>query len=135
MYTRLISVIGLLALFFPSPGQETDSLKYISLRPAEFKTALQNDGKAVLIDVREIYEYRKSRIEHSVNIPSSGNLSIADTLKRDCPLFLYCSSGFRSRVVARQFASMGFSRVYSLEGGINEWKKEGFPVNRKRIRK
>ncbi len=136
MSAKWILFIGLLILFNNVTGQAPDSLKYISLGPAEFQMAMKNDDKAILIDVREFFEYKKSRIPNAINIPSSGNLEIsADTLNKENSLFLYCTSGFRSKRVARRFSGKGFPEVYSLDGGIIAWKKEGLPVNRKRLKK
>jgi thioredoxin 1 len=117
-------------------GQVPDSLKYLSLGPSEFQKAYQLTEYPVLIDVREFFEYRKSRIKGAVNIPSSGNISTAvDTINKSLSLFLYCTSGFRSKHVARDFYDNGFRKLYSLDGGIVAWRKEGMPVERKRIRR
>jgi len=133
---KLILLVFLLVLGNVSLAQVTDSMQYISLGPAEFQKALQNDNKALLVDVREYFEYKKSRIDNAVNIPSSGNIDTStDTLDKETSLFLYCTSGFRSKRVARHFYDSGFLSLYSLDGGINAWKKEGLPVNRKKIRK
>jgi rhodanese-related sulfurtransferase len=116
-------------------GQVPDSLKYISLRPVEFQATYELYDKAMLIDVREFFEYKKSRLRNAVNIPSSGDLEFsADTLNKESSLFLYCTSGFRSKRVAKLFYDKGFLRLYSLDGGINEWKKEKMPVDKKRLR-
>jgi rhodanese-related sulfurtransferase len=136
MKMKLILFVLFLVLCNFSAGQVPDSLKYISLGPGEFQKALQNDENALLIDVREFFEYKKSRIDNAHNIPSSDNLEVsADTLNKDYPLFLYCTSGFRSKRVAKQFYDKGFLKLYSLDGGITAWKKAGLPVNRKKIRK
>ena len=132
----LIFVTFLLVLSGYSNAQVPDSLKYISLGPEDFQKVYQNDPNAKLIDVREFFEYKKKRIDNAINIPSSADLDIpADTLDKQSSLFLYCTSGFRSKRVARHFYDKGFTRLYSLDGGINKWKKEGLPVNRKKIRK
>jgi len=125
-------------LFFPaiSGGQVPDSLKYRSLPPKEFLSAYQNSQTALLIDVREFFEYRKSRIKDAVNIPSMGNPDIpADTIRKDRELFFYCTSGFRSKRMAKTFFDKGFARCYSLDGGIVAWRKAGMPVEKKRLRR
>ena len=115
-------------------GQVPDSLKYTSLRPHEFQQAYKSEEKPLLVDVREFFEYKKSRLKNSVNMPSSGNLEFAaDTLNKERPLFLYCTSGFRSKRVAKYFYDKGFLKIYSLDGGINAWKKKGMPVDKKRL--
>ena len=136
MKTRLLIFIGLLVLYSFASGQAPDSLKFISLKPVEFQKAYQEDDNALLIDVREFFEYKKSRIDKAVNIPSSGNLDVyADTLNKGSSLFLYCTTDFRSKRVAKHLYDKGFLKLYSLDGGITAWKKEGLPVNRKKIRK
>ena len=136
MKTKLFVFACLLLSFNIAAGQLPDSLKYISLKPVEFQKALNSDNKALIIDVREFFEFKKSRIDHAVNIPSSGNLDVpADTLDKESSFFLYCTSGFRSKRVAKHFYDKGFLKLYSLDGGITAWKKEGLPVNKKKIRK
>ena len=117
-------------------GQTNDTIKFKSLPPDEFHQAYLKENKAKLIDVREVFEYRKSRLKGAVNIPSSGNLNFAaDTLKKESALFLYCTSGFRSKRVAIKFYDKGFRKLYSLDGGIVAWRKERMPVDRKRVRR
>jgi len=133
-YLPLIIIILLLP--FKAGGQVADSLKYISLKPREFREKLQSSENSLLIDVRETFEFKKSRIEKAGNIPSSGNLDqAADTLKNASSLFLYCTSGFRSKRVAKRLYDLGLRNLYSLDGGIKEWQKEKMPVSRKKIKK
>lgn len=116
-------------------AQEADTLKFVSAPPEEFRLAMSNEKNSLLVDVREFFEYKKSRIRNAVSIPAAGNLELAsDTLDKSRPLFLYCTSGFRSKRVARYFTEHGFPRVWSLDGGITAWKKEGYPVDRRRMK-
>jgi thioredoxin 1 len=131
-----VIVLYLLILCGPAEGQVPDSIKYVSLLPNNFQVEYRNNEKALLIDVREFFEFRKTRLYNAVNIPSSGDLSLpADTINKECPLFLYCTSGFRSKRVARFFYENGFRDLYSLEGGIVAWKKDRMPVDRKRVKR
>lgn len=117
-------------------GQIPDSLKFKSLLPYDFHLAYLKADKAILIDVREFFEYKKSRLKDAINIPSSVNLDFAaDTLNKESALFLYCTSGFRSKRIAGKFYDKGFRKLYSLDGGITAWKKEGNPLDHKRVRK
>ena len=116
-------------------GQGKDSIIFKSLEPYDFHLEYLKTDTALLIDVREFFEYKKSRIKDAVNIPSSGNLKFAsDTINKQCALFLYCTTDFRSKRIAREFYDLGFHNLYNLEGGISAWKKDGFPVERKRLR-
>jgi len=134
MNMRALLLIILLGLTSIVSGQIPDSLKYSSLRPAGFQVALQSDSNALLVDVREFFEYRKSRIKNAVNIPSSGNIQLAaDSIDKDLHLFVYCTSGFRSKRVALKFYDYGFRNLYNLDGGISAWRKEGIVVDHKRV--
>jgi thioredoxin 1 len=115
--------------------QVPDTLKIKLHNPEDFQLSYRIEDNAVLIDVREFFEFKKSRLKDAVNIPSSGNLELAsDTINKQCALFFYCTTGFRSKRVAKYFYDKGFRKLYSLEGGIMAWKKEGMPVEKKRLR-
>jgi len=135
---KFIPIIIVFILIFSSSisGQVPDSLKFKSLLPHDFHLTYLKEEKAILIDVREFSEFRKSRLKGAVNIPSSGNLEFAaDTIDKECALFFYCATGYRSEQVAKYFYDKGFGKVYSLDGGIVAWKKDGMPVIRKKIKK
>jgi rhodanese-related sulfurtransferase len=117
-------------------AQVPDSLKYISLSPAEFNKARLNDTNSLLVDVREFFEYRKSRIKNAVNIPSSENIQVsADTIDKGKHLFVYCTSGYRARRVAIKLYDSGFTHLYNLEGGIMAWRKAEMPLDKKKLKK
>ncbi len=117
-------------------GQIPDSLKFKSLRPYDFHLQFLKDDSALLIDVREYFEFRKSRIKDALFLPSSeGYDSAADTLDKNCSLFFYCYSGGRSKKAALFFYDKGFRKLYSLEGGIVAWKKDRLPVVKGRMKK
>jgi rhodanese-related sulfurtransferase len=126
------SVIVLSVGYYSAVAQ---SAGYQSLEPYDFHLQYLRDDSAMLVDVREHFEFRRNRIHGAVNIPASGNLDFAtDTIDRNIVLFLYCSTDYRSRRAGEFFSEKGFTKVFSLEGGIVRWKKEGFPVE-KRLKK
>ena len=136
MKSYSVIILFILIMSFSSVAQVPDSLKFRSLPPAEFRAAFQKAENGVLIDVREFFEYRKSRIDNAINIPSSGHLeSAADTIGKNNSLFFYCTSGFRSKRVAKFFYEKGFTRLYSLDGGIVAWRKAKLPLEKRRVKR
>ncbi len=117
-------------------AQVPDSIKFQSLGPHKFQDQYQRTDSALLIDVREPFEFNGKRIRGAVNIPSSGNIErAADTLNKNYTLFLYCTSGFRSARIAKTLYDKGFRKLVSLKGGMIAWRKERMPVikgNKKR---
>ncbi len=120
----------------PLNGQTPDSIKYLSLEPYDFHLQYLRTDSAILIDVREPFEFKGNRIRDAINIPSSGNIErAADTINKNYSLFLYCTSGYRSSRVAEDLYGKGFRKLVSLKGGIVEWKKEGMPIVKGRIKR
>ena len=117
-------------------AQDSDTAKYVSLEPYDFHLQYLKEDPVLLIDVRQFFEFKGRRIKDAINIPSAKDLNMAaDTITRNCALFLYCTDDFRSRRASELCYDMGFRKVYNLEGGIIAWKREGFPVDKSRIRK
>ncbi len=116
-------------------GQAKDSVNYKNLEPYDFHLTWLKADMGMLIDVREPMEYKKNRIKDAVNLPSSGNLErAADTIDRESALFVYCTTGYRSKRAAQMLTEKGFGKVINLDGGISAWKKDGFPVDKKRLK-
>ena len=126
----------LLFVTVAASAQETDLLGYTSLKPREFREEITMVNYPLIVDVREYFEYKRSRLKGAVNIQSSGNLeSTIDTLDKFSHIFLYCTTDFRSIRVAKSLVEKGFMHVYSLDGGIKAWKKAGLEVEKRKIRK
>ncbi|MBI5009966.1 MAG: rhodanese-like domain-containing protein [Bacteroidia bacterium] len=135
MKISIFLFVSLTAVCLEAIGQEADSLKYTNLEPYDFHLNYLKDDTAMLIDVREYFEYKKSRIKGAVNIPSSGNIDMAaDTIGKNMSLFIYCTSGYRAKKAAARMADKGFRKVFNLDGGIKAWKEDGFPVEKKRLK-
>ena len=95
-------------------------------------TRLINRQDAVLVDVREAKEYEGGRLPHAVHIPLSQLDSRASELSKlaSRPVVAYCQNGRRSRMAATALARAGFTEIYSLQGGMYEWKKDGLPLEK-----
>ena len=87
-------------------------------------------GDIQLIDVRTPEEYAQGHLKNAVNInfydPTFAN--DMDELDKSKELYIYCRSGKRSGKASKQLENMGFTKVYDLQGGINDWNKNKFEV-------
>jgi molybdopterin/thiamine biosynthesis adenylyltransferase/rhodanese-related sulfurtransferase len=98
--------------------------------PAELKKRLDVGEPLVLIDVRDPDEYRDGYIEPATNI-SRGFLEFrVGTAASDpsTPIVLYCQTGLRSMLAARQLKELGYENVVNLQGGFQKWAQSGLPV-------
>lgn len=95
----------------------------------ELKKKLET-GYVVLIDVREPVEHKNEKIEGAHLVPLS-EISIDKLPSLDHPIIVHCKSGRRSLEACQKLISENSNlEVYSLEGGIEEWKKAGFEIKK-----
>ncbi len=85
---------------------------------------------AVLIDVREDKEYDAG---HAAGAKHMGRgiieRDIVQTFpEKDIELVLYCGGGFRSALSAESLQKMGYTNVWSMDGGWAAWQEAGAPV-------
>jgi len=131
-----IIVFILLPYFGNLSAQDSDTANYISLDPYYFHLEYIIDSNSILVDVRAPFEFRRNRIKDAVNIPSVRDLNIAaDTISKNCFLFLYCTDEFRSRQAAKLFYEKGYRKIASLKGGLISWRRENMPLDKTRIRR
>jgi rhodanese-related sulfurtransferase len=95
----------------------------------EAKIHLDNDD-AVLIDVREPFEYHEMNIPSAKLIPmntdSWDKLPVTSAKK----IIVHCRSGKRSAAVCMKLLSTNpQAEVYNMAGGILAWYAAGFPVD------
>lgn len=74
-----------------------------------------------VVDVREPWEFDLARLPTSTLVPLGQIAHAAPTLPRDRDLVLVCHHGMRSLSAARLLAAQGFTRLYNLTGGIDQW--------------
>ncbi|MFG0292178.1 MAG: rhodanese-like domain-containing protein [Phycisphaerales bacterium JB050] len=88
----------------------------------------QQTGEAVIIDVREPFEYGEERIDGADLHPLSAFDAEAIREKYgDRKLVFQCRSGRRSLDAAARYAKCG-GEPYHLAGGIEAWAATGLPV-------
>jgi rhodanese-related sulfurtransferase len=101
------------------------------LSPEKCRTLIQNRGdRCVIIDVRTRDEYAGGHLQGAINLDLlNGELAAeATTLKKDIPYVVYCRRGIRGKKAMDLLQSAGFSEVYNISGGYEQWKAAGLPT-------
>ena len=127
----------LIALFLvgcqskPISGEEVsvDGGSYKNVTPKELNTLLKN----------------KDFVFINVHIPFAGNIASTDLSiaydqieqnlsqlpsDKNAKIVLYCRSGHMSKIAAEKLVSLGYTNVWNLNGGMTEWEKEGFTLEK-----
>ncbi|MDA9803517.1 rhodanese-like domain-containing protein [Flavobacteriaceae bacterium] len=135
---KKILLISLLILWKVSLyGQETleevlnkynhKKVPYIAV--TELKN-LQQKNKVVILDSRELVEFKVSHIEGAILVGYDHFRlsSLPDNVDKKTPIVVYCTLGVRSEVIANQLVENGYTDVKNLYGGISEWKNKDYIV-------
>lgn len=78
-------------------------------------------GDVLLLDNRDPQSFARGHIDGARNLsPINLPQFLAETPK-DRPILIYCYHGNSSQSFAAAFASQGFSKVHSLDGGYEGW--------------
>jgi rhodanese-related sulfurtransferase len=97
------------------------------LTQEDWKTQLENDNEAVLLDVRTEEEVEEGYIPNAKNIDiykGQGFINEVEKLDKSKHYYIYCRSGKRSSQACTLLDQMGFSETYNLIGGFSEWEGE-----------
>ncbi len=87
----------------------------------ELAERINNNTAPTIIDVREPDEYAYARLPGAVLKPLGGIYQWAQELDKEQEYVLQCHTGMRSWQAAYMLERMGFTQVYNLSGGIDEW--------------
>jgi hydroxyacylglutathione hydrolase len=84
--------------------------------------------EVILIDVRQRSEWDEGHIPGAIHF-EGGRVAWEDLpFPHDKPLAIQCSSGNRSMSVSSVLRRRGYHNVIQAEGGIKDWKKNGFEI-------
>ena len=96
------------------------------IHAAELDSLLKADPTTVILDCREEEEFDVSHLNGSRLAPygsfESDDLKLE---KKDVPIVVYCSIGYRSERIGEKLQDAGYTNVLNLYGGIFDWKNRG----------
>ena len=86
---------------------------------------LAKKGEITIVDVRTKEEYDMGRIPTAINCDVQTIMRDAPNVltSKDHPYYVYCQTGYRSKVAAMQLDMMGYTNINDL-GGIIDWPLE-----------
>jgi rhodanese-related sulfurtransferase len=98
------------------------------LTPAEAKS-LVDQGRAVLVDIREMHEHARENIAGAALAPLSRiGAGDAEAAAQGKLVIFHCQSGMRTATNAGRLAGICRGEAYVLAGGLNAWKAAGLPL-------
>jgi rhodanese-related sulfurtransferase len=85
-----------------------------------------------LVDVREDHEWAKGHLPGATHLGKGIIERDVETKFPDtsAEFVLYCGGGFRSALAADNLQKMGYTNVYSMDGGYRGWTEAGLKVEK-----
>jgi len=82
----------------------------------------------IMLDVRTPKEYAEGHIQGARLIPVQALAEHLAEVPKNKQVYVYCHSGKRSARASSMLAKHGFTNIENVMGGIEAWKKAGYPV-------
>ena len=110
----------------------------IEIEVAQLKNLLDNN--AVLVDIRREEEWKQtgvifgSMLSTFFNKDGTANINVflsdlRENVSAEQTILLICRTGRRTKVATKfMLSNTEFKEVFSVIGGITEWKKQGFRI-------
>lgn len=108
----------------------TDISEVRHITADELNAKVTKGEDIIILDVRSEDSYMVKHIKGAINIPYRDFEGRTGELDSSKEIIIYCSNydcGLSSNAVAL-LAKSGFKNVSALEGGIESWQTEGYPV-------
>lgn len=96
--------------------------KFQTISVPEMQALLEDDA-VMLLDCRELKDYRAGHIENAMHVHEGLKESLLKKGDKNKKLIIYCYYGHASEHLAEMFGDFGFKYVYSLAGGFANWKE------------
>ena len=102
----------------------------VSVSPQEL-IRLMNQG-VLLLDLRPVEEFALGHLAGARQMSGAEILKAADTLKKhkEKAVVVYDDTGSLGTAAARQLAAQGFTRAFTLRGGLAAWRADNLPLSR-----
>ncbi len=126
LVAAVAAVAGTAVVVLSQPASASGPLTTVSVHDMAAGLA---EG-ALVLDVREPFEYADAHVAGTVLVPLATVAGRADEFPKDEPVFVFCRTGNRSLAAAEALVAAGFSDVRNVDGGIVAWHAAGLPLTR-----
>ncbi|TLX77118.1 rhodanese-like domain-containing protein [Labilibacter sediminis] len=127
MLNRYIFLIVILR-FTVASAQEIDEDR--TLNTQQFYEKILTTDNGLIFDIRVPNLFEESRIVDAQLADTKNKLTtLLKDVDKKTPLFIYCQVGKRTKQCILWLDKLGYTRVYHLQGGFKEWKKNGMPID------
>jgi len=110
----------------------SQGIQFINVDAKNFNSLISSQ-KGTLLDVRTTREFDNQHIKGALqlNFYEASFSKKLLLLPKNEPIYLYCTTGYRSQRAAQILVGNGYTQVYNLYRGIMGWNANSLPTQRK----
>ncbi len=110
--------------------RSTPVYEYKAISSKELMDMMKQNKELIIVDIRVSEYYNDGHIKDAVNLPYTSMKAMNKALKNDLSkdIVLYSEDGERSKKYCEILATLGYSKLKNLDGGIKGWKESGGEV-------
>lgn len=128
---KRIGYLSILIFLFYSCEFSAPTIEVISSDDMEL---LLLSDTVQLIDVRSFEDFQQKHINNAQSIVYDDDFEKnIQRLDKSKPVAVYCRTGRRSKLCSQILKKQGFTKIYELKGGLEQWKHEEWIVEKDSI--
>jgi rhodanese-related sulfurtransferase len=127
---KRLLILCLLALCTLVSNAQEAKVKMLNAK--DFHQKIKDSEDILILDCSTIDTYTKEHIEGAITIATSDMMkSLLSDINKDTVIMLYCKYGDRSMKAYSMILELGFNKVYELDKGLVEWKRQAYKTTNK----
>jgi thiosulfate sulfurtransferase len=95
-----------------------ESFKHMNIDKAKEFIDTKN---VTIVDIRDKNSFIEGHIANAISVSDENIEQFITSTDKNIPLICYCYHGISSQNASNYFTENGFTEVYSIDGGFEEW--------------
>ena len=128
-----LTVLACIPAYGGHDQDEEDLTYFLPIAPERVKQLIDVGEPIFLFDLREVEEFKRERLPGAVSLPLKELPSQTAKVPRTGRVVLYCTCGpgnIEEAYGYQLLRDQGYRNVSVLTGGMTEWMKRGYPVDK-----
>jgi len=130
LFSNVVAGIFIVERLYAGEKQPKTQTEVNNISPKQAKELMDKEKDVFVLDVRTEEEFKEVHIKDAHLIPIKELEQNINKIPKDKKVVVHCASGKRSARACETLKDKGLKELYNMEGGINKWQAEGYPVEK-----
>ena len=130
LFLNIVAGFFIVERLYAGEKQPKTQTEVNNISPKQAKELMDKEKDVFVLDVRTEEEFKEVHIKDAHLIPIKELEQNINKIPKDKKVVVHCAAGKRSARACEMLKDKGLKELYNLEGGINKWQAEGYPVEK-----